>query len=204
MAYTQRWGTPFLFDENGNFVGVKQPSGMDMTMVSPSVLYALSDERYLKKDFSNTIAVTENTTTSLLPATLTADGKFGAIEAQTGVLGETVAFGETVYFKAADSRWWKTKADAAATSGPVRVGYCVAAGNAGDATTILFRGLIRADALYDTLTASAPVFLSASTAGKISNTAPSGTTNYVVRIVGHAVDANTVHVNISNDYIELA
>lgn len=40
MAYMQRWGTPFLFDENGNFVGVKQPSGMDMIMVDTTILTA--------------------------------------------------------------------------------------------------------------------------------------------------------------------
>lgn len=38
MAYLQRWGTPFLFDENGNFVGVKQPSGTDMIMVDTTAL----------------------------------------------------------------------------------------------------------------------------------------------------------------------
>ena len=38
MPYLMRWGTPFLFDENGNFVGVKQPSGTDMIMVDTTAL----------------------------------------------------------------------------------------------------------------------------------------------------------------------
>uniref|UniRef100_A0A6M3J489 Uncharacterized protein n=1 Tax=viral metagenome TaxID=1070528 RepID=A0A6M3J489_9ZZZZ len=140
----------------------------------------------------------------LQDASLSADGKYTAISSEAGVLGETVAFGEAVYFKAADSKWWKAKADVAATSGPVRIGLCVVVGDADDATIIVFIGTIRADALFDTFTISAPVFLSAATAGKIASAAPTGTTNFVVRTVGHAVDGNTVHVNVSQDYIELA
>jgi len=33
-----------------------------------------------------------------------ADGTYAGIK-ETGVLGETVAFGEPVYFKSVDSRW---------------------------------------------------------------------------------------------------
>ena len=139
-------------------------------------------------------------TSILLDSALSADGKYTAIEAEAGVLGNTIAFGETIYQKADDSRWWKTDATTEATSGPVRVGFCALAGNAGDATIILFEGTIRADSLFDTFTKSAPVFLSAATAGKISSTAPSGTDDFVVRVVGHAIDGNSVAVKISPDY----
>lgn len=141
----------------------------------------------------------------LLPSSLTLDGKYIAIKSEAGTLGETVVFGECIYLKASDGKWWKAKADATATSGVVRVGYCCIAGNADAATVIMFKGIIRADTLFDTFTISAPVFLSAATAGKIVSAAPSGTTNFVIRIAGHAgPDGNTVHVNISPDYLELA
>ncbi|MFH0782931.1 MAG: hypothetical protein V2B20_13425, partial [Pseudomonadota bacterium] len=61
----------------------------------------------------------------------------------------------------------------------------------------------RADSLFDTFTISAPVHLSEATAGKIQTAAPTGTTDWVVRIVGHSMDGNTVHVRISNNYATL-
>ena len=139
----------------------------------------------------------------LLDSALSADGKYSAIESEAGVLGETVAFGEAVYFKAADSRWWKTNATVATTSGPVRAGFCCVAGNAAGATTIMFKGTIRADSLFDTFTISAPVYLSAATAGKVVNTAPTGTADFVVRVMGHGIDGNSVNVNVSPDYITI-
>jgi hypothetical protein len=141
----------------------------------------------------------------LLPSSLTVDGKYIALESETGTLGETVAFGETIYLKASDGKWWKAKGDVKATSGSVRVGYCCVAGNADASTIIMFRGIIRADALFDTFTISAPVFQSAATAGKTVSTAPTGTANFVVRILGHAgPDGNTVHVNVSPNFHELS
>ncbi len=141
----------------------------------------------------------------LLSSSLTVDGKYIALESETGTLGETVAFGETIYLKASDGKWWKAKADAKATSGSVRLGYCCIAGNANAPTIIMFRGIIRADALFDTFTISAPVFQGAATAGKTVSAAPTGTANFVVRILGHAgPDGNTVHVNISPNFHELS
>ncbi len=137
-----------------------------------------------------------------IPASLS-DGTYVALEAVAGTLGETVAFGETVYFKASDSKWWLTKADATATSGAVRVGFCCVGGNADAATVIMFTGAIRADSLFDTVTVSAPVHRSEATAGKIKTAAPTGTTDWVVRKVGHSMDGNTVHVRVSNDYATL-
>jgi hypothetical protein len=148
-------------------------------------------------------ATSPTITTPIIANALPADGAYVGTTIP-GVLGETVAFGELVYLKAADSRWWKAQANVTATSGAVHVGYCVIAGNAAGATAILTSGIIRADGLFDTFTISAPVHISAATAGKTVTAAPSGTTGFVVRIVGHALDDNTVHVNISNDYVELA
>ena len=143
----------------------------------------------------------ENTAQALVTA-LSADGKYCGTT-QSGTAGETLAFGNICYFKAADSKWWLAKADVAATSGPVKVGFCVVGGNANATITILMGGKIRADALFDTFTISAPVFISAATAGKIASAAPTGTTNFVVRTVGHATTGDEIYVNISPDYLEL-
>ena len=139
----------------------------------------------------------------LLDAALSADGKYCGI-AETGTLGATVAFGEVVYLKAADSQWYLAKADATATSGAIKIGICLVGGNDNDATTILLWGKVRADAKFPSFTISAPVFISAATAGLLTCTAPSGTTNYVVRIVGYANTADELFFCPDNTYIELA
>ena len=152
-------------------------------------------------NFTGSMQLQENAPI-ILDAVLSADGKYSGIT-ETGIAGETLAFGNICYFKAADSRWWLAKANATATSGAVQVGFCVLAGAAGAATTILRWGKINAAGLFDTFTISAPVHISAATAGKIVTAAPTGTTNFVVRIVGHAITGDEVFVNISPDYIEL-
>lgn len=143
------------------------------------------------------IQMGENTNI-LLDAALSADGKYSAIESQTGTLGETVAFGEFVYLKAADSQWYKTDADAASTAGSVMVGVCVVTGNDNDSTTIMFKGNIRADSLFPTFTIGAPVYLS-TTPGAVTNTAPSGTDD-VVRVVGFGKTGDELFVDVSGDY----
>lgn len=144
------------------------------------------------------ITLAENTSI-LQDAALSADGKYTAIFAEAGTLGETVAFGEFVYLKAADSQWYKTDADADSTAGAVKVGCCVLAGNDNDPTTIMYIGKVRADSLFPTLTIGAPVYLS-TTAGAVQVAQPSGTDD-VIRIVGYGNTADEMHVNVSNDYI---
>lgn len=138
-----------------------------------------------------------------LPAVGITDQHWSGI-VEAGTAGATIAFGELCYFKASDSEWYLAKADAASTSGPVKLGMCVTASSDGSATKILLWGKIRANSLFDTFTISAPVFISAATAGKIVSTAPSGTTNFVIRIVGHANSGDEVFFHPSNDYLELA
>lgn len=146
---------------------------------------------------ATTISLTENTSV-VLDAALSADGKYCGIT-ETGVAGETLAFGNLVYFKAADSRWWLTDANAEATSGPVKMGFVVLAASAAGTTTILLFGKIRADSLFPTLTIGAPVYAS-TTAGAIQVAQPSGTDD-VIRIIGYGNSADEVYVTISNDWL---
>ncbi len=136
-----------------------------------------------------------------LDAVLSGNGKWTGIVV-AGVLGATVAFGEVVYFKSSDSQWYLAKADATATSGAVKVGICLVAGNDNDATTILLFGKVFATAY--SLTVGAPVFISAATAGVLTSTAPTGTTNFVVRIVGYCVATDELFFQPDNTYLELA
>ena len=137
----------------------------------------------------------------VLDSALSGDGKWTGIVV-AGVLGATVAFGEVVYFKSTDSQWYLAKADATATSGAVKVGICVVGGNDNDPTTILLFGKVYATAY--SLTVASPVFISAATAGVLTSTAPTGTTNFVVRIVGYCVATDELFFQPDNTYLELA
>lgn len=139
----------------------------------------------------------------VLDAALSADGKYcGIVEA--GTAGAALAFGELCYLAVADSRWEKAKADVAATSAG-KLGVCVlAAASDGDATVMLLYGKVRADSLYPTMTIGAPVYASAATAGLVTSTAPTGTTDFVVRKLGFANTGDELFFCPSNDYITLA
>jgi len=135
---------------------------------------------------------------------LSADGKWSGIVTKQFNGGATIPFGEIMYLKAADSEWYQAKADATATSGAVMVGICVLATTDGNACTALLMGKIRADAKFPSFTISAPVFISAATAGLLTSTAPTKATNHVVRIVGHAGTGDELYVHPDSTYIEYA
>ena len=144
----------------------------------------------------------ENDSIKLDPA-LSVDGKYNGIT-ETGTAGIALAFGDICYLAVLDSRWELAKADVAATSFG-KVGICVqAAAGDGSATTMLLYGKVRADAAFPVLTIGAPVFISAATAGDITSTAPTGTTNFVVRIIGYGNTADELFFCPDNSYVELA
>lgn len=137
----------------------------------------------------------------ILDAVLSADGKYsGFVEA--GTAGATIAFGDIVYLLAADSEWYLTDADAEATAGPVKIGICVEASTDGNTTTILLWGKVRADAVFPTLTISAPAYIGV-TPGDIQVAAPTGTDD-ILRIIGYGNTANTLFFCPDNTYIKLA
>jgi hypothetical protein len=122
-----------------------------------------------------------------------------------GTAGATLAFGDCCYFKASDSQWYLAKADVTATSGIVKLGMCVLAANDNDATRMLLYGNIRANAKFPSFSPlSGQVYVSAASAGEVTSTAPTGTTNFVVRSVGRANTADELFFNPSEDYVELA
>ena len=81
---------------------------------------------------------------------------------------------------------------------------CVVAA-ASDATgTLLMSGMIRADDEFPAFTVGGDIFLSAATAGLLSYTAPTGTTDFVVRIVAAAPTADSISFHGNSAYVELA
>jgi hypothetical protein len=133
----------------------------------------------------------------VLDSALSADGKYSGIT-EVVTAGETIAFGEIVYLKAADSQWYLTDADADSTAGAVRIAIAVTTGADNGSMTILTYGKIRADAKFPALTVGAPVYIS-TTAGAVQTAQPSGTDD-VIRIVGHANTTDELFFNPSNDY----
>lgn len=134
----------------------------------------------------------------VLDAALSADGKYCGIT-EAGTAGTTLAFGDLCYLAVADSRWELADANAASTSGDVKLGICVLAAAAdGSATTMLLWGKIRADAKFPTFTVGAPVHIS-ETPGLLVVAAPT-TTDSCTRRVGFANTADELFFNPSNDY----
>ncbi len=134
------------------------------------------------------------------PAALSADGKFFATDSMTGTAGEQIDFGEAVYFKAGDSKWWLAKGDAAATVAPM-TGLVIVAGAAEASVTIMLQGIIRADAAFPALTVGAAAFISAATSGQLTTT--NLTTGQFQKAVGWVKTTNVVVVTANPDWNEV-
>lgn len=135
---------------------------------------------------------------------LSADGKWCGWTTANFLAGATLTFGQLVYLSDADSRWELAKADAEATANRL-LGICVlAAADNGSATNVLLVGKVRADAAFPDLLIGKPVFISAATAGAVVTAAPSGTTGFIIRILGHGLTINELWFNPENAWDELA
>lgn len=108
----------------------------------------------------------------------------------------TIAQWDAVYLST--TGWALTDADAASTAGGVMVGLAAAAGTSSNPLTVVTRGIIRNDG-WTWTTVGAPLYLS-TTAGALTETAPSGTDD-VVRIVGYVMSDDCIFFNPSNDWI---
>lgn len=148
-------------------------------------------------------ALPENTAV-ILDAALSADEKYSGI-VEAGVAGVTVNFGDLLYHDVTAGEWLLAKANVTATSGAVKLGINVTVAEAGDGDpiTVLLFGKVRSDDDYD-FTVDAPVFISAATAGDMTSTAPTGTTDFVVRIVGYANTGDELFFCPDPSYVELA
>jgi len=142
----------------------------------------------------------ENVTIRLDPV-LSADTKWTGITRDV-TAGTTALVYGYCYYMAATGKWELTNATAIATSHG-EVGMCVVAA-ATDATgTLLMNGMIRADDEFPTFTAGSDIFLSAATPGLLTETAPTGTTDFVVRIVAAAPTADSISFKGGHAYATL-
>ena len=139
----------------------------------------------------------------ILDAALSADQKWSGI-VEAGVAGVTVNFGDLLYHDVTAGEWLLAKANVAATSkGKLGINITIAEAGDGDSIMVLLWGKVRSDADY-AFTVDAPVFISAATAGDMTSTVPTGTTDFVVRIVGYGNTADELFFCPDNTYLELA
>lgn len=116
----------------------------------------------------------------------------------TATAGENVVFGSVCYLKS-DGKFWKTDADAEATSASMIVmAIATIAGNGSG--LFLKRGYARDDTWA--WTAGNTLYLS-TTPGAMTATAPSGTGD-IVRIAGYAKAADYIEFDPSKIYLEIA
>jgi len=115
--------------------------------------------------------------------------------------GETLVFGDIVYLKLSDEKWWKTDADATASSTGL-IGF-VTESIAADATgDIMLRGSARDDSWTWTTTGSSlPLYLS-TTSGELTETAPAGGGDSV-RVVAHSTSATTIYFKPDASWVEI-
>lgn len=112
--------------------------------------------------------------------------------------GETLAFGDFVYLKAADSKLWLADADASTTL-PC-LGVVVVGGNADATVTILTHGVITATAWNWTV---GGILYVSTTAGDVQHTVLSGTGDFA-QAVAVALTADTILFNPSYLMVEVA
>lgn len=112
---------------------------------------------------------------------------------ETGTVGEAVSFGDVLYMKFSDGKWWKAKADAYATTPAQRMAVASISANASG--TMLIEGNARNDAWS---LATNKVYLSAATAGAITTTQPSTTGNQI-QSLGTGKTSTIIHFKPSLD-----
>ena len=124
-------------------------------------------------------------------STLTNQSYSGIIE--SGIVGENVVFGDVLYLKFSDGKWWKAKADAYTTTPAMRMALATISANG--AGLMMIQGNIR----YDSWSFGAnKVYLSATTAGAITTTQPSTTGNQI-QVLGTAKTSTTMYFKPSQD-----
>lgn len=181
-----------------SWAGVTRASGFDTFAATPSS----ANLRSLLTDETGTGAAVFATAPTISNPIVSSSVEPGADDTYTGenITGfnatATIAQWESVYLTT--TGWALTDADAAATAGGVMLGLASAAGTNGNALTVVTRGIVRNDG-WTWSAAGKPLYLS-TTAGALTETAPSGTDD-VVRVVGYTLSDDCIYFNPSNDWI---
>ena len=178
-------------NSGGDEISVAALSGLladDQHVIDAEVLAALN-------------TVLPEDTSIKLDATLSADGTYCVTMSLTGTAGEQIDFGESVYFKAGDSKWWLARGNAEITTAPM-TGLVISAGAAEAAVEVAIMGEVRADAIFPALVIGGAVFIDPDTAGLV--TSLNLTTGEFQKAIGWAKTANVVVLTGNPDWVEVA
>jgi len=113
------------------------------------------------------------------------------------VIGENIDFGQAAYRKN-DGKIWLAKADASATMPAYAI--AIQSAPADGAAAFITHGFVRFDTWN--FTPGAPVYVSAATAGLVTETPPAASGNLVQRI-GIAMTADIIYFNPSYNVFEI-
>jgi hypothetical protein len=127
----------------------------------------------------------------------------GTRYASTWTTSFSVTAGDVYYLNSGGGNLTWSSANASAES--TGTGLLVIATSNGNSTEMALQGNIRTNTNLSSGTIGDKVYLS-TTSGKLTLTAPSGTTGYIVRVVGYLVNPtySIVYFNPSNDWVELS
>jgi hypothetical protein len=179
----------------------------DHTSTATSGRMLKADANGLPVDATNTdIAVaaavtashTRNTDTIAVLDPALADHAYSGVVI-SGTAGETLTIGQACYRKS-DGLYWLAKADAIGTLPSVVLATAAVAASA--VGTFLQYGLFRDDSLFN-WTVGGALYVSAATAGSMTQTAPSTTMQYV-QCVGEALSADIVKFNPNRVMVKIA
>jgi hypothetical protein len=136
-------------------------------------------------------------TTMNLANALTNDHNYSGLE-DIQLVGESVVFGQLLYFNWTDKEWKLAKANASTTMPGLRI--ALESKTDGQTCKMLVKGYIRDDTDFEF--AGSMVYVSAATAGAMTSTAPS-TTGQQVQRVGVAKSADILFFDPSIDVGEI-
>ena len=120
----------------------------------------------------------------------------GEVDSQP--VGESVVFGDLLYFNWTDKEWKKAKADAFATAYGTRIALESKAD--GETCLMLAKGYIRDDSAFDF--GAVPIFLNDDTAGTCDDTAPAESGDQIFK-VGEAKSADILFFDPGKDVGEI-
>lgn len=112
---------------------------------------------------------------------------------ESGTVGENVVFGDVLYLKFSDGKWWKALATAYTTTPVARMAMASISANASG--TLLIEGNVRNDSWA---LAANKVYLSAATSGAITTTQPATTGNQI-QVLGVAKTSTRMYFKPSLD-----
>jgi hypothetical protein len=173
--------------------GTGDPATLDYVKFDVNAEAVLADLTLTEADISDLGAYLEKT----LDSTLADDHSYsGLLDSQP--VGESVVFGDLLYFDWTATEWKKAKADAAATTPAMRI--ALESKGDGEECLMLVLGYIRDDSAFEFTSAIA--YLSDGTAGAILYAAPSDSGDQVQR-VGIGISADIMYFNPSIDVGEI-